>query len=1136
MACLDEAEIAEYLDGVLPADRLAIAEAHIDECPSCYQLVVQALAVDDPRRVRGEGPTEPSGGSTVVDPGSTLPANLGDPDAESSGAVRLLAEASSRYTILELRGRGGQACVYAAYDEYLRREIALKVIEADPGAGEGVPPPSRREVELRFLREIGISSQLVHPSIVHVYDAGKRADGSLFYTMQLVQGTTLSWALLDASSIAERLALLRNFVDVCNAVAYAHSRGVLHRDIKPSNVMLGEFGETVVLDWGLAKTRASPGDVVLPEAQDRTLEGSIFGTPRYMSPEQAAGEPLDERSDTWALGVVLFEILTGAAPFEADSSRSILRAVREGHAPRVRALAPDAPAELADIAEKALRRDPAQRYQSAKQLADDVVAYMTGRRVDAHEYSAWEVTKRFALRHKAAVSAAAMVLLTLLVAAVLVLISYRNERRARERESAARVEERDARLLAQLRLSQSFASKARILGEEQDLLASRIYAAASLQSNPAHPRSPSHEPQFASRYPESRLLLAEAQSALMGARDRSIRGLVKTIPADGILHKLAVTPDGRRAAGVGPNDGFRLWDLSSGALIADARGKDAEQDCIAVSPNGDVIATGGFGGNVLVRSAIDGAALQSLKGHTDSVRAVAFSGSGRQLASAGSDSTVRLWSTEPWQIEAVLPAGKQITAAAYRPRTSTLALGCRDGSVQLWDAAAKIKFGDLRAHGDPVETLAFSADGARLLSGAQDRTAKVWNADSGALLASLEPHQESVVGAEFSPDGRWIVTVARDGLVRLWHASDYVLAQVLTAHRMEAYDAVFTGGGAGLLTCGAERNVRHWELAANRTTTAFRGHKGIVFSVAFSPDGRVLASGGIDNTVRIWDAHTGAEKHRWSGHQQAVMRVAFSPDASRVLSASRDRTVRVWSLADGSNLSTWTVASPVYALAVSPGVAAMSGSGSAIVVRALDGSGTPVEWDSKQDKVFALAFSRDGATLASAGADGTVRLWDARTHAPMAVLEAQKNWVTDVKFSADGRWIGAAGKAGIATIWDAASRSMVRELKAHRQWVNELSFAPNGGMAATSSDDRTAVLWDLHTWEPLLVLPMEAAVSSVEFSPDSRVLVAASTGAIRRYSLDLKAAQGDPTEILQEAQRTAGQVLDGVRLEAGSVP
>jgi WD40 repeat protein len=159
-----------------------------------------------------------------------------------------------------------------------------------------------------------------------------------------------------------------------------------------------------------------------------------------------------------------------------------------------------------------------------------------------------------------------------------------------------------------------------------------------------------------------------------------------------------------------------------------------------------------------------------------------------------------------------------------------------------------------------------------------------------------------------------------------------------------------------------------------------------------------------------------------------------------------------------------------------------------------------------------------------------------RTRSPIAVLEGQNNWITDVKFSPDGRWLGAAGKEGIATIWDVATRRMVQQLKGHRQWVNDLSFARNGKMAATSSDDRTAILWDVHTWEPLLVLPMEASVSSVEFSPDSDVLVVASSGAIRRWKLDLSGSQGDPAQVLEEAQRMAGQVLDGARLEVGSVP
>jgi serine/threonine protein kinase len=173
------------------------------------------------------------------------------------------------------------------------------------------------------LREAELTGKLVHPGVVPVFEIGRRPDGTLFYTMQLVRGHTLSEVLRERKDLPDRLALLGHFLSICHVVAYAHSRGILHRDLKPKNIMVGEFGETVLLDWGLAKQRREPEEgqptVAQPPpetSETETLAGTIIGTPGYMSPEQASGDipNIDERSDVYGLGAVLFEILSQKSP------------------------------------------------------------------------------------------------------------------------------------------------------------------------------------------------------------------------------------------------------------------------------------------------------------------------------------------------------------------------------------------------------------------------------------------------------------------------------------------------------------------------------------------------------------------------------------------------------------------------------------------------------------------------------------------------------------------------------------------------------------------------------------------------------------------------------------------------------
>ncbi len=323
-------------------------------------------------------------------------------DGGPLGDERLTALHPGRYELDKEIGAGGIGKVFLALDTHLGREVALKeLLDASGGHPDGETARvsgTRSPLELRFVNEARITGQLEHPGVVPVYELGRRPDDRVYYTMRLVRGRTLEEALAERDLLG-RLELLPHFVDLCNTVAYAHSRKVIHRDLKPGNVMLGDYGETVLLDWGLAKVRGAqdPQEQALEDEIQRlkdasplaTVAGVPIGTPGYMSPEQALGnlDEVDERSDVYALGAILYQLLTGRPPFEGETALDVIKAVVRGESRPAEEVEPRCPAELTDIARRAMQMDRTERYADAQALAADVGAFLHGGIVGAHRYS-----------------------------------------------------------------------------------------------------------------------------------------------------------------------------------------------------------------------------------------------------------------------------------------------------------------------------------------------------------------------------------------------------------------------------------------------------------------------------------------------------------------------------------------------------------------------------------------------------------------------------------------------------------------------------------------------------------------------------------------------------------------------------
>jgi serine/threonine protein kinase len=433
--------------GRLSAERLALLDALVAEHLKAHAGDPQQslAAVSSIRSVRRDlqalGDAEVEGSLAHVSADRAV-----DPEETSADTSAAWLTTGMRFQVLRPHARGGLGEVFVARDTEVEREVALKEIQA-----RHADHPHNRA---RFLLEAKVTGALEHPGVVPVYGLGTYADGRPYYAMRFVKGDSLKDAIAafhqaekkgqseSARSLGLR-QLLGRFVDVCQAIAYAHSRGVLHRDLKPGNIMLGKYGETLVVDWGLAKVlgqgeaESTEGVVLSSGEAGLTQAGKALGTPAYMSPEQAAGQ-LDElgpRSDVYSLGATLYCLLTGQPPFLETEVGVVLARVQKGDYPRPRKLNPRVPPALEAVCLRAMAPRPEDRYATPHDLAEEIERWLADEPVSAYRETLFTRGRRWARHHKPLVAGVAAATLALVVVGTVLGVHHVQQQEAAQRET-----------------------------------------------------------------------------------------------------------------------------------------------------------------------------------------------------------------------------------------------------------------------------------------------------------------------------------------------------------------------------------------------------------------------------------------------------------------------------------------------------------------------------------------------------------------------------------------------------------------------------------------------------------------------------------------------------------------------------
>jgi WD40 repeat protein/serine/threonine protein kinase len=1062
----------------------------------------------------------------------TAPRRRAGPPAEGTDTLCVPG-----YEILGELGRGGEGVVYKARQVALNRLVALKVLLAGPAAAPAALS--------RFRDEADAVASLNHPHVVQIHDVGVH-DGRPYFALEFADGGSLARWIDGAPQPPATSA--RVVETLARAVHVAHAQGIVHRDLKPGNVLLfhrpaaggaapslEEF-TAKISDFGIAKR--------LYGRAARTCTGQVLGTPSYMAPEQAEGRPgkVGPAADVYALGAILYEMLTGRPPFlAADPVEVVLQVCLADPRPPSR-LRPGVPADLDTICLKCLHKEPARRYASARDLADDLRRFLDDEPIRARPVGPVEQARRWCRRKPALAGLTAALVFVILAGLVgltsLWLVADEHRRTAEAKSSQAEEQESRtadalrreglARAEGQRRLARLYETTGTRLLDDGDLFgalvwlteAQRLDGEAGQDSEERRRRDEMHRQRLGAVLAQCPRLLQiwfldtaikDAAFSADGGRVVLAAGTAARVYDAGtggaasppVRHEhtirgAAFSPDGRRLFTNCTDNRVGLWDAATGEDLVAAAVPEADRKAFwgAFVPDGRLVVNHPSG-KLCFWDPATGAANPLVK-RVPAIHEVAFSPDGRHVAAAWENRVQVRDAASGALLTTTIGLPGRVAGIQFHPNGRRLLAWTRDSSARLWDVETGRPAGPELPHNGHVLTAAFSADGGRMLTAGDDGTARLWDTKDSKSLAPPLRHAAAVTGAGFSPDGRLVATAGDDGTARLWDAATGQPAAPPLKHGQGVSRAAFSPDGTRLLTTCRDGTARLWDLTGRGpVAVTVRHQKGVLYA-GFSPDGRRLVTAGEDGVARVWDT-AGAAVTAPLRHPGPVHHAAFHPDGRRLGTAA---TVPVNGRDEG-----WVVTWDLVTGQPEPGVLRVNvgavrhvsyGPGGARVL--LRGPYTANVFDTAlgRDLVSkgyagstAPALSPDGRRLLRVigGENQAAVLLDVATDQQLG--PRMHEGATHAAFAPDGQHVVTAGLDGTARLWDLGANGMPLPAATlrHDGPVHYAAFSADGARVVTIGDDQAARVWLAATGAPVAA-PLRHAgrLAEAGFHPDGRRL------------------------------------------------
>lgn len=892
-------------------------------------------------------------------------------------------------------------------------------------------------------------------------------------------------------------------MQVADALQYAHEQGVTHRDIKPSNLLLDVRNTVWITDFGLAKA---------DDEANITHSGDILGTIRYMPPESFEGEG-DARSDLYSLGITLYELATLQPAFSGNGRRELMKKVVSERPESVTKLAPRIPRDLATIIEKAIEREPKDRYQTAEALEEDLRRFIDDEPIRARRLSPWERLSRWSRRNRplaASLLALTVLLIVVVVGSIAAAIYFFDQEATQRRlfHEANSMATTNDRLLKQSVESEKRTADAKNEAIRQAGLTERnLYSANMLNAyNTFHGhRGFARAQQLLERWrpangnadgkPDLRGWEWYYIQALCNQQEYKLEGHTDRVTA------IATDPKGERLASVSFDRSLIIWDLKQQTVVKRLGSPVGRLRCVAWDPKNRYVAAGGDGGMVVW--AVDGWK-QVHRTPNRLVYGLQWSPDGKRLARSGRvrvgktlRSEVVLLGSQDFQPTQKLPG---ISRSIYRLQLSWNADGTRLVYPSLfrtyvWDVAAgRVVYSGPRRSDVAYAHAAHPTNPDLFLEAGRDAVVRQVDLKTKKVTTEFKGHTHGIDQIAWHPDGRRFASASWDGSVRIWDADAGKLLRTINGHERHAHTLAWIDSGERLLSAGYDRAIKCWRTDQPATEQRFTVGGGLL-DAGLSPDGQSLVTTLSTGSLELHNAATGRLIMSFGNGRNQMRVVKFSRDGKRLVTAGargfgNRGLVRLWDVPANKLLFErelpsvaqsvdWNAAAGKIAVAVDDG-------GVHLLDEKLRPIGKPT--DTKIRRLRQVRYSPDGKRLAAAGRGG-FQLLDVATGKitrwPGANVSTEA-----VAWSRSGRKIAVATLGQIISVWDATTGKKVRDFPNHYEPIYGLSWGPADRRLLSVDARGTLTLWDRQTGQPTLKLNTGTGTARLaKWSRDGRKLI-----------------------------------------------